>query len=198
MSTKRVSNQNRNTLETQINLKLNLDGVGESSINTSVPFLDHMLEQFVKHSKINLKIDCKGDNHIDDHHSVEDVGITLGLAFKEAIGDKKGINRFGSFYAPLDEALSRVVIDLSGRSFFTMNADFKANKVGGFDTQLVYEFFVAFANNATVTLHIDVLRGANDHHKIESIFKAFARAIAIAINFDEKSKNTLPSTKGKL
>jgi imidazoleglycerol-phosphate dehydratase len=196
--TNRKNKQSRKTYETQIELELNLDGTGLSDINTSVPFLDHMLEQLTKHADIDLTIQAIGDNHIDDHHSVEDIGITLGLAFKQAIGDKKGINRFGSFYAPLDEALSRVVIDLSGRPHLDLNVNFKSTKLGAFDTQLVYEFFQGFVNNSAITLHIDNLKGTNDHHKIESIFKAFARAIKIAIGFDKKNPNSLPSTKGML
>ncbi|RLA05932.1 MAG: imidazoleglycerol-phosphate dehydratase HisB [Gammaproteobacteria bacterium] len=198
MSIKRTNLQSRQTNETQVSVDIKLDGTGLSDIDTSVPFLDHMLEQLSKHSGIDLKIKATGDNHIDDHHSVEDIGITLGQAFVNALGDKKGINRFGSFYAPLDESLSRVVIDLSGRPYLDLNVNFKSAKLGTFDTQLVYEFFQGFVNNSAITLHIDNLKGTNDHHKIESIFKAFARAVKIAISFDSKNLNSLPSTKGVL
>lgn len=189
---------NRKTNETNIDVELNIYGTGKIDINTGVPFLDHMLEQLARHGLMDITIKCDGDTHIDDHHSVEDIGISLGLAFKKALGDKKGITRFGSFYAPLDEALSRVVIDLSGRPSLNMSVKFTSGSIGKFDTQLVGEFFQGFVNNALATIHIDNLKGVNAHHQVESIFKAFARALRIAISIDERQKDNIPSSKGVL
>ena len=188
----------RNTLETQIKVSINLDGTGKARFDIGVPFLEHMLDQIARHGLIDLDIQCKGDLHIDDHHTVEDVGITLGQAFTKAVGDKKGITRYGHSYVPLDEALSRVVVDFSGRPGLHMDVPFKAGMIGGFDTQLAYEFFQGFANHALVTLHIDNLKGQNAHHQCETIFKAFGRAIRMAITPDPRSAGVIPSTKGCL
>lgn len=188
----------RNTLETQIRLSVNLDGDGKSDLSTGVPFLEHMLDQIARHGLIDLTIDAKGDTHIDDHHTVEDIGISLGMALREAVGDKKGIKRYGHAYVPLDEALSRVVIDLSGRAGLTFNADFTRASIGGFDTELVAEFFQGLTNHAQATIHIDCLRGKNAHHQAETIFKAFGRALRMALETDERMANQLPSTKGAL
>lgn len=188
----------RNTLETQIELTVNLDGKGKADLNTGVPFFEHMLDQIARHGLIDLTIKAKGDTHIDDHHTVEDIGISLGMAIKEAVADKMGINRYGHAYVPLDEALSRVVIDLSGRPGLVFNTNFTKNNIGSFDTELVAEFFQAFANHAQATLHIDCLRGENAHHQAETIFKAFGRAIRVALSKDERMVNQLPSTKGAL
>ncbi len=188
----------RNTLETQIRLSVNLDGDGKSDLSTGVPFLEHMLDQIARHGLIDLTIDAKGDTHIDDHHTVEDIGISLGMAFREAVGDKKGIKRYGHAYVPLDEALSRVVIDLSGRAGLTFNADFTRASIGGFDTELVAEFFQGLTNHAQATIHIDCLRGKNAHHQAETIFKAFGRALRMALETDERMADQLPSTKGAL
>jgi imidazoleglycerol-phosphate dehydratase len=188
----------RNTLETQIQITINLDGQGQSKLKTGVPFFEHMLDQIARHGLIDLDIDANGDTHIDDHHTVEDVGIALGQALKQAVGDKKGITRYGHAYVPLDEALSRVVIDLSGRPGLVFNADFTRDKIGQFDTELVYEFFQGFVNHAQVTLHIDCLRGYNAHHQAETIFKAFGRALRMALSEDPRMAGQLPSTKGSL
>lgn len=188
----------RNTLETKIKVSVNLDGTGKANLNTGVPFLEHMLDQIARHGLIDLTIEADGDNHIDDHHTVEDIGITLGMAVKEAVGDKKGIYRYGHAYVPLDEALSRVVIDLSGRPGLVFNADFTRGTIGRFDTELVFEFFQGFVNHSQATLHIDCLRGHNAHHQAETIFKAFGRAIRMALSTDERMADQLPSTKGAL
>ncbi|MEH6560608.1 MAG: imidazoleglycerol-phosphate dehydratase HisB [Marinobacter sp.] len=188
----------RNTLETQISVEINLDGTGKSSFDTGVPFLEHMMEQISRHGLIDLTIVSKGDLHIDDHHTVEDVGITLGQAFKQAVGDKTGIRRYGHAYVPLDEALSRVVIDLSGRPGLIMEVPFTRSTVGGFDVDLFEEFFRGFINHALVTMHIDTLRGKNTHHQIETVFKAFGRALRMAIEMDERMAGITPSTKGLL
>jgi imidazoleglycerol-phosphate dehydratase len=188
----------RNTLETQIELSIDLDGTGKASLSTGVPFFEHMLDQVARHGLIDLDIKAKGDTHIDDHHTVEDIGISLGMAVKEAVADKMGINRYGHAYVPLDEALSRVVIDLSGRPGLVFKADFTKANIGHFDTELVAEFFQAFANHAQATIHIDCLRGENAHHQAETIFKAFGRAIRVALSKDERMADQLPSTKGAL
>ncbi|SHK24102.1 imidazoleglycerol-phosphate dehydratase [Marinobacter antarcticus] len=188
----------RNTLETQISVEINLDGTGKSSFDTGVPFLEHMMEQISRHGLIDLTIVSRGDLHIDDHHTVEDVGITLGQAFKQAVGDKKGIRRYGHAYVPLDEALSRVVIDLSGRPGLIMEVPYTRSTVGGFDVDLFEEFFRGFINHALVTMHIDNLRGKNTHHQIETVFKAFGRALRMAIEMDERMAGITPSTKGLL
>lgn len=188
----------RATLETQIKVSINLDGTGKASLDTGVPFFEHMLDQIARHGLVDLDIEANGDTHIDDHHTVEDIGITLGMAMKEAVGDKKGIQRYGHAYVPLDEALSRVVIDLSGRPGLVFNADFTKGSIGSFDTELVYEFFQGFVNHAQVTLHIDCLRGHNAHHQAETIFKAFGRALRMALTSDERMAGVLPSTKGAL
>lgn len=188
----------RDTLETQIQCAINLDGTGESSLNTGVPFLEHMLDQVARHGLIDLDISAKGDNHIDDHHTVEDIGITLGQAFSKAIGDKKGICRYGHAYVPLDEALSRVVIDFSGRPGLEMHVDFRRGSIGQFDVDLFHEFFQGFINHANVTLHIDCLRGHNAHHIAETIFKAFGRALRMALEADPRMQGMMPSTKGSL
>jgi imidazoleglycerol-phosphate dehydratase len=188
----------RDTNETKISVTVNLDGTGKSELNSSMPFLDHMLDQIARHGLIDLNISCQGDNHIDDHHSAEDVGITLGQAFKQAIGDKKGITRYGHSYVPLDEALSRVVIDFSGRPGLDFNCSFTRASIGGFDTELFYEFFQGFVNHALVTLHIDNLKGHNSHHQAETIFKAFGRALRMALTMDDRQQGVIPSTKGSL
>src|SRR6187431_2345031 len=194
----RISQVTRNTLETKISVSLNLDGTGKGVFSTGVPFLEHMMDQIARHGMIDLDVTCEGDTHIDDHHSVEDIGITIGQAIAKAIGDKKGIRRYGHAYVPLDEALSRVVIDFSGRPGLVMNVPFKSGMVGGFDTQLAHEFFQGFCNHAFVTLHIDNLRGENAHHQCETVFKAFARALRAALELDPRSAGTIPSTKGSL
>ncbi|MBN3860316.1 imidazoleglycerol-phosphate dehydratase HisB [Neisseriaceae bacterium PsAf] len=194
----RAASVTRNTNETQISVKINLDGSGQHQFDTGIPFLEHMLEQITRHGMLDLEIIANGDTHIDDHHTVEDIGITLGQAFKEAIGDKKGITRYGHSYVPLDESLSRVVIDLSGRPSLTYLVDYTRNTVGQFDLELVSEFFHGFVNHAMLTLHIDNLRGQNAHHQVETIFKAFGRALRMSISYDEKMKNQTPSTKGTL
>jgi imidazoleglycerol-phosphate dehydratase len=188
----------RGTKETQIRVALNLDGTGAASLSTGIGFFDHMLDQIARHGLIDLDIAAQGDLHIDGHHTVEDVGITLGMALAQAVGDKKGITRYGHAYVPLDEALSRVVIDFSGRPGLHMHVPFKAGMVGGFDTQLTYEFFQGFANHALVTLHIDNLKGDNAHHQCETVFKAFARALRMALTPDPRSAGVVPSTKGSL
>ncbi len=194
----RVADVQRNTSETQIHVRVNLDGAGTAKLSTGIGFFDHMLDQIARHGLIDLEIDAKGDLHIDGHHTVEDVGITLGQAFAQAVGDKKGIRRYGHAYVPLDEALSRVVVDFSGRPGLHMRVPFKAGMVGGFDTQLTYEFFQGFVNHAGVTLHIDNLHGENAHHQAETVFKAFARALRMALERDERLGDMIPSTKGSL
>ena len=188
----------RDTLETQIQVSINLDGSGNYNVDTGVPFLDHMLDQVARHGLIDLDIKAKGDLHIDAHHTVEDVGITLGQAFAEAIGDKKGIRRYGHAYVPLDEALSRVVIDFSGRPGMEYGVEYTRARVGDFDMDLLSEFFQGFINHAQVTLHIDNIRGKNAHHIAETVFKAFGRAVRMAIEMDSRMGDTLPSTKGSL
>lgn len=188
----------RNTLETQISVEINLDGTGVSRFDTGVPFLEHMMDQIARHGLFDLDIRAKGDLQIDTHHTVEDVGITLGQAFKQAIGDKKGVRRYGHAYVPLDEALSRVVIDLSGRPGLSMNVDYTRAVVGGFDVDLFEEFFRGFINHAMVTVHIDNLRGKNTHHQIETVFKAFGRALRMAVEYDARMADVTPSTKGSL
>lgn len=188
----------RNTLESQITIALNLDGTGCANLETPVPFLNHMLDQIARHGLIDIDIQATGDTHIDDHHTVEDIGITLGMAMAEAIGDKKGINRYGHAYVPLDESLSRVVLDFSGRPGLFMQADFVRGRVGDFDVDLSREFFQGFVNHGLVTLHIDNLLGANAHHQVETIFKAFGRALRMAVTADPRMAGVLPSTKGHL
>ena len=188
----------RNTNETQIRVQVNLDGTGQAELSTGIGFFDHMLDQIARHGLIDLEIQAEGDLHIDGHHTVEDVGITLGMAVAQAVGDKRGLTRYGHAYVPLDEALSRVVIDFSGRPGLHMDVPFKSGMVGGFDTQLAYEFFQGFANHALVTLHIDNLRGENAHHQCETVFKAFARALRMALTPDPRSAGVIPSTKGSL
>jgi len=188
----------RDTLETQITAEVNLDGSGEAEFNTGVPFLDHMLDQVARHGLIDLNIQAKGDLHIDAHHTVEDIGITLGQAVDKAVGDKKGIRRYGHAYVPLDEALSRVVIDFSGRPGLEMPVEFPRASIGGFDVDLFFEFFQGFSNHARVTLHIDCIRGRNAHHVAETIFKAFGRALRMALEHDPRMQGVMPSTKGSL
>ncbi len=194
----RTAQVTRNTLETQITVSLNLDGAGISRLATGVPFLDHMLDQIARHGLIDLDIEAKGDLHIDAHHTVEDTGITLGQAFAQALGDKKGIRRYGHAYVPLDEALSRVVIDLSGRPGLEYHVDYTRARIGEFDVDLFLEFFRGFINHAGVTLHVDNLRGVNAHHQAETIFKAFGRALRMAVETDARMGDALPSTKGAL
>ncbi|MBQ0794474.1 MULTISPECIES: imidazoleglycerol-phosphate dehydratase HisB [Zhongshania] len=188
----------RNTLETQITVSVNLDGTGTSHFETGVPFLDHMMDQIARHGLIDLVVNAKGDLHIDAHHTVEDIGITMGQAFAEAVGDKKGITRYGHAYVPLDEALSRVVIDFSGRAGLEYHVPYTRGSVGGFDVDLFSEFFHGFVNHAKVTLHIDNLRGKNTHHQAETVFKAFGRALRMALQADERMAGITPSTKGSL
>jgi imidazoleglycerol-phosphate dehydratase len=188
----------RNTAETQITARVNLDGTGQAKLATGIGFFDHMLDQIARHGLIDLEIEARGDLHIDGHHTVEDVGITLGQAVYKAVGDKKGIRRYGHAYVPLDEALSRVVVDFSGRPGLIMNVPFKSGMIGTFDTQLAHEFFQGFANHAFVTLHVDNLRGENAHHQCETVFKAFARALRAALELDPRAAGTIPSTKGSL
>lgn len=188
----------RNTLETQVTVEIDLDGTGKSSFETGVPFLEHMMEQIARHGLVDLTIKCTGDTYIDDHHSVEDIGITLGQAFKEAVGDKKGIRRYGHSYVPMDEALSRVAIDISGRPGLVMDVPYTRAVVGGFDVDLFEEFFNGFVNHSMVTLHIDNLKGKNTHHQIETVFKAFGRALRMAIEVDPRMGDRIPSTKGSL
>ncbi len=194
----RKASVSRDTLETQISVSLNIDGSGDSKFDTGVPFLEHMMDQIARHGLIDLDVTCKGDTHIDDHHTVEDIGITLGQAVAKAVGDKRGIRRYGHAYVPLDEALSRVVLDFSGRPGLTMHIPFTQKRIGQFDTELFWEFFHGFVNHAQVTLHIDCLRGSNAHHQIETVFKAFGRAIRMALEVDVRLGNALPSTKGAL
>ena len=194
----RAAEIERKTKETQIRVRVNLDGTGAAKLVTGIPFLEHMLDQVARHGMVDLEIEAKGDLHIDGHHTVEDVGITLGQAIYKAVGDKKGIRRYGHAYVPLDEALSRVVIDFSGRPGLVMNVPFKSGMIGNFDSQLAHEFFQGFANHAFVTLHIDNLRGENAHHQCETVFKAFARALRMALELDPRSAGSVPSTKGSL
>lgn len=194
----RKATVSRDTLETQIKVSVNLDGTGEAEFETGLPFLDHMLDQIARHGLIDLNIHAVGDLHIDAHHTVEDIGITLGQAFAQAVGDKKGIVRYGHSYVPLDEALSRVVIDFSGRPGLEYHIPFTRAAVGGFDVDLFGEFFQGFVNHAQVTLHIDNLRGVNSHHQIETVFKAFGRALRMALSRDERQGDAMPSTKGVL
>ncbi len=196
--TERCSKIERNTLETQIKVDLNLDGNGSSSLNTGIPFLDHMLDQVARHGLLNLTILAKGDLNIDAHHTVEDIGISLGQAFANAVGDKQGIQRYGFSYVPLDEALSRVVVDFSGRPGLHYDVDFPRARVGDFDVDLFVEFFQGFVNHANATLHIDNLKGRNAHHIAETIFKAFGRAVRMAVSLDSRMQGIIPSTKGSL
>ncbi|MDR9466763.1 imidazoleglycerol-phosphate dehydratase HisB [Marinospirillum sp.] len=196
--TARTASVTRNTLETKIQVEINLDGTGQFSSESGIGFLDHMLDQVARHGLIDMDIQMTGDRHIDDHHSVEDLGITLGQAFAQAVGDKKGMVRYGHAYVPLDEALSRVVIDFSGRPGLFMDVEFTRASLGGLDTQLFWEFFQGFVNHAQVTLHIDNLKGFNAHHQAETIFKAFGRALRMALSPDERMAGQMPSTKGVL
>ncbi|MBX3586238.1 MAG: imidazoleglycerol-phosphate dehydratase HisB [Ramlibacter sp.] len=198
MTTDRTAEVTRNTAETQITVRVNLDGTGKASLATGIGFFDHMLDQIARHGLIDLDIQATGDLHIDGHHTVEDVGIAVGQAVARAVGDKKGIRRYGHAYVPLDEALSRVVIDFSGRPGLIMNVPFKSGMIGTFDSQLAHEFFQGFVNHAFVTLHIDNLRGENAHHQCETVFKAFARALRAALELDARAAGTIPSTKGML
>ena len=198
MTTDRIADVTRNTAETQIRVRINLDGKGSSKLHTGIGFFDHMLDQIARHGLIDLDVHCEGDLHIDGHHTVEDVGITFGQAVAKAIGDKRGLRRYGHAYVPLDEALSRVVIDFSGRPGLHMRVPFKSGMIGAFDTQLAFEFFQGFANHALVTLHIDNLHGDNAHHQCETVFKAFARAVRQALEVDPRMGDTIPSTKGSL
>ncbi len=196
--TERIATVTRNTLETRITVTVNLDGTGKASFDTGVPFLEHMMDQIARHGLIDLDIKADGDLHIDDHHTVEDIGITLGLAVAEAVGDKKGLLRYGHSYVPLDEALSRVVIDFSGRPGVEFHVPYTRASVGGFDVDLFMEFFQGFVNHAKVTLHVDNLRGDNTHHQIETVFKAFGRALRMALSADPRMAGITPSTKGVL
>ena len=197
-STPRTASVSRNTAETQIQLSVNLDGTGVAKLQTGIGFFDHMLDQIARHGLIDLDIACQGDLHIDGHHTVEDVGIALGQAFAKAVGDKKGLRRYGHAYVPLDEALSRVVVDFSGRPGLVMPVEFSAGMIGALDTQLIFEFFQGFVNHAFITLHIDCLRGHNAHHQAETIFKACGRALRMALEVDPRAPNQIPSTKGCL
>ena len=194
----RTAEVERKTAETHITVKVNLDGTGQSSLHTGIGFFDHMLDQIARHAMLDLHVQAVGDLHVDGHHTVEDVGIALGQAVHQAVGDKKGIRRYGHAYVPLDEALSRAVIDFSGRPGLVMNLPFKSGMIGTFDSQLTHEFFQGFVNHAFVTLHIDNLRGENAHHQAETVFKAFARALRAALEPDPRSAGTVPSTKGTL
>ena len=194
----RTAEVSRDTAETQITVSVNLDGHGQSELSTGIGFFDHMLEQIARHGLIDLKVRAKGDLHIDGHHTVEDVGITLGQAVRKAVGDKRGITRYGHSYVPLDEALSRVVVDFSGRPGLVLEAKFTSGTIGQLDTQLIHEFFQGFVNHALVTLHIDNLKGANAHHQAETMFKAFGRALRMALERDPRMAGTIPSTKGTL
>jgi imidazoleglycerol-phosphate dehydratase len=194
----RTADVSRQTAETRIRVQLNLDGTGQCQVNTGIGFFDHMLDQIARHGLIDLDIQADGDLHIDGHHTVEDVGITLGQAVAQAVGDKKGLRRYGHAYVPLDEALSRVVVDFSGRPGLVMHVPFKSGMIGTFDSQLAFEFFQGFVNHAFVTLHIDNLRGENAHHQAETVFKAFARALRVALEIDPRAAGTIPSTKGSL
>jgi len=194
----RSAKVSRNTLETRISIELNLDGSGKAEFNTGLPFLEHMLDQVTRHGLIDLAIQAKGDLHIDAHHTVEDIGITLGQAFNQAIGDKKGLRRYGHAYVPLDEALSRAVLDISGRPGLVFNCEFTRDNIGEFEVDLINEFFQGFVNHALVTLHIDNLAGNNAHHQAETIFKAFGRALRMALEHDPRMSGVMPSTKGAL
>ena len=194
----RMATVQRDTLETQISVTINLDGTGKARFRTDIPFLNHMLEQIARHGLIDIELEAHGDLEIDAHHTVEDIGITLGKAFNRAIGDKKGITRYGHAYVPLDEALSRVVIDFSGRAGFIHEVDYKRSHIGSFDTDLFHEFFQGFVNSAQVTLHLDNIRGRNAHHIAETIFKAFGRALRMAVTMDQRMGSAIPSTKGTL
>lgn len=194
----RKASINRDTLETQISVSIDLDGTGKAQFATGVPFLEHMMDQIARHGMIDLDVSCRGDTHIDDHHTVEDIGISIGQAVTKALGSKKGIRRYGHAYVPLDEALSRVVIDFSGRAGLVMHVPFTQKRIGNFDTELFWEFFQGFVNHAQVTLHIDCLRGHNAHHQIETVFKAFGRALRMALERDERLGDAMPSTKGTL
>ena len=194
----RTAEVSRTTAETRIHVRIDLDGSGSAHLNTGIGFFDHMLEQIARHGLIDMEVRCEGDLHIDGHYTVEDVGITLGQAFARAVGDKKGLRRYGHAYVPLDEALSRVVVDFSGRPGLHMDVKFTAGSIGQLDTQLVFEFFQGFVNHAGVTLHIDNLKGFNAHHQCESIFKAFARALRAALERDARMAGVIPSTKGAL
>ena len=194
----RTATVSRDTAETKITVTLNLDGTGQSKLATGIGFFDHMLDQIARHGLIDLDVQCKGDLHIDGHHTVEDVGICIGQAVRQAVGDKKGLTRYGHSYVPLDEALSRVVVDFSGRPGLVLDAKFTAGMIGQLDTQLIHEFFQGFANHAHVTLHIDNLKGINAHHQAETIFKAFGRALRMALTPDPRMAGTVPSTKGVL
>lgn len=196
--TQRKASVKRDTLETKIAVQIDLDGTGKARFDTGVPFLEHMMDQIARHGMMDLAVECDGDTHIDDHHSVEDIGITIGQAFTQALGSKKGIRRYGHAYVPLDEALSRVVIDFSGRPGLIMNIPFTQKRIGQFDTELFWEFFQGFVNHANVTLHIDCLRGSNAHHQIETVFKAFGRAVRMAVERDDRLGDAMPSTKGTL
>lgn len=194
----RVAEVSRDTSETKIAIKLNLDGTGKTRFETGVPFLEHMMDQIGRHGLIDLDVACQGDLHIDDHHTVEDIGITLGQAVNQAIGDKQGIRRYGHAYVPLDEALSRVVVDFSGRPTLMHRVDYRRARIGGFDVDLFDEFFHGFVNHARMTVHIENIRGKNAHHIAETIFKAFGRALRMALEYDERAENVIPSTKGSL
>jgi len=196
--TDRIAEVSRDTAETRVRVRVNLDGSGQARLNTGIGFFDHMLDQIARHGLIDLEVQCDGDLHIDGHHSVEDVGITLGQAVARAVGDKKGLRRYGHAYVPLDEALTRVVVDFSGRPGLHLDMAFTAAMIGGFDTQLVHEFFQGFVNHAGVTLHIDNLKGTNAHHQCETAFKAFARAMRAALEIDPRASGVIPSTKGTL
>ncbi len=194
----RTASVSRDTAETKINVRINLDGTGQSKLATGIGFFDHMLDQIARHGLIDLDVQCEGDLHIDGHHTVEDVGICIGQAVRQAVGDKKGLTRYGHSYVPLDEALSRVVVDFSGRPGLVMDAPFTAGMIGQLDTQLIHEFFQGFVNHALVSLHVDNLKGVNAHHQAETIFKAFGRALRMALTPDARSAGQIPSTKGSL
>ena len=194
----RTAEVSRDTAETKIKVRLNLDGTGESKLATGIGFFDHMLDQIARHGLIDLDVQCEGDLHIDGHHTVEDVGIAIGQAVRQAVGDKRGLTRYGHSYVPLDEALSRVVVDFSGRPGLVLDAKFTSGMIGQLDTQLIHEFFQGFVNHALVTLHIDNLKGANAHHQAETMFKAFGRALRMALERDPRMAGTIPSTKGTL
>ncbi len=198
MSSPRTAEVSRQTAETQIRVKLNLDGTGVSKLSTGIGFFDHMLDQIARHGLIDLEIEARGDLHIDGHHTVEDVGITLGQAISQAVGDKRGIRRYGHAYVPLDEALSRVVVDFSGRPGLVMHLPFTSGQIGEFDTQLTFEFFQGLVNHAFITLHIDNIKGVNAHHQAETVFKAFGRALRAALEWDPRALGQVPSTKGSL
>ena len=194
----RTAEVSRNTLETQITVSINLDGTGVSKLSSGLGFLDHMLDQIARHGMMDISVEARGDLHIDAHHTVEDIGITLGQAFTKALGDKKGLRRYGHAYVPLDEALSRVVLDISGRPGLEFGVEFSRARIGDFDVDLIHEFFQGFVNHALVTLHIDNLRGDNAHHQAETIFKAFGRALRVAVEIDPRMAGIMPSTKGSL